>query len=254
MMSGWGRVSLFDISTPSDPVFLRSDDAFGSAQDAEILGDNLYVAAGYAGLTLFQIVRRQSPKITIMEQPKSINALCGRGAGFTISASADPPSPLEFQWQKHGLDIPGANSSSYAMPSTSSADTMFDFAVVQGELYPFRLLYFDANGSANLEWWTQALNCADPADVNCHEVINGPTGVAAFRFPSCEDNGLCPPSPFGRSWMREGDEILLYLSFGGFGVVQIADNVTGPWTDLVGATCPLRFKITTPQKFFRVRH
>src|SRR5437016_11435346 len=52
----------------------------------------------------------------------------GQTATFSVGAAGTPP--LTYQWQKNGADIPGATSSSYTTPATTSADSGAVFRVV----------------------------------------------------------------------------------------------------------------------------
>jgi hypothetical protein len=44
----------------------------------------------------------------------------GQPATFTVTASGAPP--LAFRWKRNGINIPGATSPSYTLPSASLAD------------------------------------------------------------------------------------------------------------------------------------
>jgi hypothetical protein len=60
-----------------------------------------------------------APAITIHPQNKTVST--GQTATFTVAASGS--SPLNYQWQRNGVNIPGApNSPSYTTPATTSAD------------------------------------------------------------------------------------------------------------------------------------
>src|SRR5256886_2635935 len=54
-------------------------------------------------------------------QPANQTVSVGQTATFSVGAAGTPP--LTYQWQKNGVDIPGATSSSYTTPATTSADT-----------------------------------------------------------------------------------------------------------------------------------
>ena len=57
---------------------------------------------------------------TIDTQPAPQTVTEGQSATFTVAASGTTPG---YQWKKDGADISGANSSSYTIAATSSADT-----------------------------------------------------------------------------------------------------------------------------------
>jgi Ig-like domain-containing protein len=64
----------------------------------------------------------------INTQPANQTVSVGQTATFSVGAAGTPP--LTYQWQKNGVDIPGATSSSYTTPATTSTDTGTIFRVV----------------------------------------------------------------------------------------------------------------------------
>ena len=64
----------------------------------------------------------------ISTQPANQTVSVGQTATFSVGAAGTPP--LTYQWQKNGADIPGATSSSYTTPVTTSADSGAMFRVV----------------------------------------------------------------------------------------------------------------------------
>ena len=60
----------------------------------------------------------EAPAIT--SQPENLSVTTGTAASFSVVASGT--SPFGYQWKKNGADIPGATSSTYTTPATSSAD------------------------------------------------------------------------------------------------------------------------------------
>jgi len=67
---------------------------------------------------------------TVTTQPVSQTVTAGQAAMFTVAASGT--APLSYQWQRNGVNIAGANSSSYTTPTTTTADTGATFQVVVG--------------------------------------------------------------------------------------------------------------------------
>jgi arabinogalactan endo-1,4-beta-galactosidase len=67
-----------------------------------------------------------APSVTT--QPASPTVSPGAAATFTVTAAGS--SPLSYQWQKAGANIPGATSSTYTTPSTTSIDNGSQFNVV----------------------------------------------------------------------------------------------------------------------------
>jgi len=67
-----------------------------------------------------------APAITA--QPISQTVTAGQTAGFAVTATGT--APLSYQWQKSGVNIAGATSSSYSTPATTTADNGATFRVV----------------------------------------------------------------------------------------------------------------------------
>jgi hypothetical protein len=65
---------------------------------------------------------------TITTQPVSQTVTAGQTATFTVVAAGT--APLSYQWQKNGVAISGATSSSYTTPATTTSDSGSTFAVV----------------------------------------------------------------------------------------------------------------------------
>jgi glucose/arabinose dehydrogenase len=68
----------------------------------------------------------QAPNIT--QHPASISVSVGQPATFSVSATG--ATPLSYQWQRYGVDIPGATSKSYTIASAMLADTGAPFRCV----------------------------------------------------------------------------------------------------------------------------
>jgi len=65
---------------------------------------------------------------SITTEPSNQTVTAGQTAAFTVVASGR--NPLNFQWQKNGVPINGATSSSYTTPATSTSDNGAQFTVV----------------------------------------------------------------------------------------------------------------------------
>src|SRR5437016_4454448 len=67
-----------------------------------------------------------APSIT--NQPASQMVTAGQTATFSVVATGT--APLSYRWMKGGTTIPGATSSSYTTPATTSSDTGSQFTVM----------------------------------------------------------------------------------------------------------------------------
>jgi len=97
-----------------------------SAVDLQLYNGDLYYLARDAGGSVYRIERSlgTAPSITIhpVNQTVSVN----QTATFTVAASGD--TPLNYQWQRNGVNISGApNSPSYTTPATTLADNGAQF-------------------------------------------------------------------------------------------------------------------------------
>src|SRR6266478_673153 len=65
---------------------------------------------------------------TITAQPVSQTVTAGQTASFTVVATGT--APLNYQWQKGGVNIAGATAAIYTTPATTTSDNGATFAVV----------------------------------------------------------------------------------------------------------------------------
>lgn len=80
----------------------------------------------WAFFSQFLTSTQAAPKI--VAQPVNNIQLSSQPASFWIAATGNPP--LAYQWQKNGVDIPGATSNWYTAPATTLADNGATFRVV----------------------------------------------------------------------------------------------------------------------------
>lgn len=69
---------------------------------------------------VYKKIAADNPPV-ITEQPASLTATEGETATFSITASGS--EPLNYQWQKNGTDIPGADSDEYTTPTVAYSDS-----------------------------------------------------------------------------------------------------------------------------------
>ena len=82
---------------------------------------------------LFRVRYTQNQPPQVNEHPQDTLVTIGSPATFTVTASGSPP--LSFQWQRNGVDVPGATSSSYMLPTTTASDEGARFRVVVSSPY-----------------------------------------------------------------------------------------------------------------------
>ena len=104
----------------------------------------------------------------INTQPASQTVTAGQTATFSVVAAGTPP--LMYQWQKNGVNITGATSSSYTTPVTTTADS--------GEL--FRVVVSNAAGNVTSSAATLTVNASSSGgstDVVTHHYDVSRSGV-----------------------------------------------------------------------------
>ncbi len=69
------------------------------------------------------------PAIDITQQPQSVTGQENSTASFAVALKTTPAGVLH-QWQKNGVDIPGASASTYATPSLTLADSGAKYRVI----------------------------------------------------------------------------------------------------------------------------
>jgi glucose/arabinose dehydrogenase len=85
-----------------------------------------YLARGAGAVYRIEYTLNQVPQIT--QHPASVTVAVGQPAAFSVSAAGTPP--LGYQWQRNGVNIPGATQPSYNIPSTALADNGARFRCV----------------------------------------------------------------------------------------------------------------------------
>ncbi len=103
----------------------------------------------WAFFSQFLTSTQAAPKI--VAQPVSNVQISGQPASFWVAATGNPP--LSYQWQKNGVDIPGATSNWYTTPAMTMTDNRATF----------RAIVNNGSGSATSAAATLTVNAA-PAD------------------------------------------------------------------------------------------
>ena len=124
-----------------------------------------------------------------------------------------------------------------AGPARGVANSPFQFYVPQPGIYPFRLMYYQSAGTANLEWYM--LNADGTRTLINDTQPNAVPAYYQWTASAPRPNLSVARSPTG-----------LTLTF--TGTLESADNPTGPWTNLAGAS-PLPITAASPKKFYRAK-
>lgn len=125
-----------------------------------------------------------------------------------------------------------------------SSDTIFAFIVPKPGVYPFRCVWFEGGGSANLEWFT-VMPSGEKVLIND---ASHPAALKAFRARTAS-----PQPTVTLSVVRSGNNLTITSDPQplptGF-VLQTAASINGPWIDQVGANTPITVPIGTEQAVF----
>jgi glucose/arabinose dehydrogenase len=127
LCSGWIR--RFD---PAAGTAVGFASGISSPVDLKVWSDGslYYLARGSGSNTgvVFKIQYTASQAPSISVHPVDQTVTVGFSATFTVGANGTPP--LNYQWQRGGANIPGANSSSYTLQSALMSDNGAQFRCV----------------------------------------------------------------------------------------------------------------------------
>ncbi len=149
--------------------------------------------------------------------------------GYLVRAGADPLVSAS------SVTLGYFDALAPAGPARGVANSPFQFYVPQTGIYPFRLMYYQTAGSANLEWFV--LN----AD-GTRTLIND--AAKADAIPAYYQWTAAPTLSVARS---PGGFTITFT-----GTLQSADSLPGQWTDLPGAS-PMTLQPSGPMKFYRAK-
>jgi glucose/arabinose dehydrogenase len=121
---------------------------------------------------LYQIEYSVSQPPVITTSPADVFVASGQPATFFASASGEPP--LAYQWQRNGVDIVGATSQTYTIPSTALSDNGATF----------RMRVTNAHGSTTSAPADLTVTANKPPTVQILAPASGTTfvGGQAFSF------------------------------------------------------------------------
>ena len=115
---------------------------------------------------------------SISTQPSNVSIYSTETATFNVSANGT--APLSFQWRKGGINISGANSSSYTTPATTTADNKSEFSVVVTNSVGS---IASANAILNITEANPGIS-TQPADSSVYEGETASFSVIATGMPS----------------------------------------------------------------------
>ena len=152
--------------------------------------------------------------------------------GFQVRAGADPLNATS------SVTLGFFNALAPVGPTRGVANSPFLVYVPKAGIYPFRLMYFQTAGSANLEWFT--------VDADGLRALIGDT-TQAKAIPAYYQ-WTTPPAAPNLTLARTATGITLTFE----GSIQSASVLTGPWADVAG-TSPMTVTTTDAMKFYRAK-
>lgn len=122
-----------------------------------------------------------------------------------------------------------------------ASDTIFSFLVPQAGVYPFRALWFEGGGGANLEWFS-----LDSAGVR--HLLNDRADSSALK--TYRSRTYTPPAEEATIKIaRNGNQLVITYT----GTLESAAAITGPWTTVAGATSPYTLSASEGARFLRCK-
>jgi glucose/arabinose dehydrogenase len=149
-------------------------------------GSLWYLARGGGEVFRVQFTASAAPSIT--SHPANVTVAAGQSASFTVAASGT--APLAFQWQRNGVSIAGATSSTLTLTATASDNGA-----------TFRAVASNASGSAtsNAATLTVLNNNAPTGTITAPTNATTYRGGQTFTFSGTgtdPESGMLPASAF----------------------------------------------------------
>ncbi len=154
--------------------------------------------------------------------------------GHRLSAGRDPRDVPNL------IDIGAAEGG-------NATERRYYFYAQEAGIYPFRLFWNEGGGTAAAEWFS--IDPVDALDAPNYPAItrtlindtNTPAGLPSYRKTT---------TPPVMTSTLSGTNVI--LSWTGFGWLESATNVTGPYVDIAGAS-PKTVPATAGQTYYRIR-
>ena len=115
------------------------------------------------------------------------------------------------------------------------------------------------NGGVATFTVTATDNCSGPVNVSCTPPSGSsfPAGTNTVVCVATDASGNTSQSTFkvivlGGSQLAIQSAVIVTWSCGG--ILQVADDLNGPWVDVPGATSPYAAAVGSANKFYRVRN
>jgi len=130
----------------------------------------------------------QAPAPTITSQPSSLTACAGTTASFSVSATAG--SSISYQWQKNGVNIGGATSSTLTLAAVSSANAGTYSVIVSSSGVPV------TSSNASLVVTTPALSYPESLSTCASTyTLDAGTGYASVTWSASAGGSTLPSNP-----------------------------------------------------------
>ena len=159
-----------------------------SLVDVQVASDGAlyYLARGGGEVFRVQFTGNTAPSIST--QPSNTTVSAGQAASFSVTASGT--APLQYQWQRNGVNIPNANAANYSFSTTANDNGAM-----------FRVVVSNSVGSAtsNAATLTVLTNIAPTGRITSPANGANYRGGQTFTFSgtgSDPEDGNLPPSAF----------------------------------------------------------
>lgn len=150
---------------------------------------NVAGSANSAPVQLSVIAAPVAPAITA--SPANVSVVEGGSASFSVTATGS--GPLQYQWLRNGVDIPGAQASTYILGATTLAD--------DGAAFSVRVTNVAGTATSGTATLAVSSSGAAPTIVAQPQPLTLPAGAVA-SFSVAARGG-----PFTYQWRRNGVDI-----------------------------------------------